>query len=79
MEISKNNSIEDLHLIDRADGVRGHYCIGRHMEKYRHFPTPTWEFWDGDKWSSAGKVYIYEEGIIPLRILADAIRGRHGL
>lgn len=46
-------------LVNRADGVKGHYCIARTVYSY-------WgdyaEFWnEGDKWSSAGEVFIGEE------------------
>jgi hypothetical protein len=60
-----------MYLRDRADGVRGHFCIGRHMEKYRNYPTPTWEYWTGEKWASFGKVYNREEAIAVRESLAN--------
>jgi hypothetical protein len=60
-----------MYLCDRADGVRDRYCIGRHMEKYRHYPTPTWEYWTGEKWSSFGKVYNRENAIAVRESLAN--------
>lgn len=40
-------------VIDRADGVRGHYCVGRQMGPYSKF----WEFYKDGKWCSAGEVF----------------------
>lgn len=44
-----------LELLDHADGVSGHFCIGR-------FRGTFWEFWSdtfqGGSWSSAGTVYV---------------------
>lgn len=36
--------------MNRADGVNGHYCIGRQIDDY-------WEFWNRYEWSSAGEVF----------------------
>jgi hypothetical protein len=43
-------------LIDRADGVKGHYTIGRSKD------GRTYEYWDAgrDLWCSAGTVFDYE-------------------
>ena len=45
-------------LLDRGDGVRGHFCIGKPMEKGSIY----WHFWNdnhnGGGWCSAGSVYI---------------------
>lgn len=44
-------------LIDRGDGVKGHYCIGRLIN-----PSEScWEFWNHGKWLSAGQVFIGQE------------------
>lgn len=62
-----------MKLCDRSDGVRGHFCIGRHMEKYRHYPTPTWEYWNKGEWCSAGELFLTREAAIQQRtILANA-------
>ena len=39
-------------LLDRGDGVKGHYCIGRQTGDYM-------EFWNDKevRWCSAGTVY----------------------
>lgn len=45
-------------LVNRADGVKGHYCIARTVHSY-------WgdyaEFWNKGKWCGAGEVFIGEE------------------
>jgi hypothetical protein len=41
-------------LIDRADGVRGHFCIGRRKAE---FGWEVWEFFNNGKWESAGEVF----------------------
>lgn len=47
-------------LIDRADGVRGHYCIGRSVDMLSH--PSIFEFWnDAHGWCSAGTVYVGEQ------------------
>jgi len=45
-------------IIDRADGVRGHYAIGR---KIKPDGFSCWEFWNKDKWCSAGEVFVRRE------------------
>ena len=47
-----------MKLINRADGIKGHYCIGRPMEA---FNTTVWEFWNKDKWRSVGEVFTCRE------------------
>jgi len=45
-----------IKLCNYADMVKGHYCVGRLIEKGR----PYWEFWNeskGGSWCSAGTVY----------------------
>lgn len=44
-------------LHNRGDGVDGHYCIGRLIDPAK----PYWEFWNQDKWSSAGEVFVGKE------------------
>jgi hypothetical protein len=44
-------------LVDRADSVRGHYCIGRLKWGNQSY----WEFWNKGQWVSAGQVFIGEE------------------
>lgn len=40
-------------IVNRGDGVKGHYCIRRIVE-YDHY-----EMYNGDgKWSTAGTVYV---------------------
>lgn len=43
-------------LIDRADGVKGHYAIGRSKD------GRTYEYWDAgrDLWCAAGTVFDYD-------------------
>lgn len=45
-----------MQLCDRADGVSGHFCIGRYNEAGKF-----WEFYNNGKWCSAGHVYVGEE------------------
>lgn len=66
--------VNGIYLRDRANGCRGVYCLGRHMEKYAHLPSPTWEFWDGSQWTSAGKTYSRLESIV----LRNELLGRMG-
>jgi hypothetical protein len=43
-----------LKIFDRADMVRGHFCIGRMKDD-----RGTWEFWNEKAgWSSAGTVIV---------------------
>lgn len=46
----------DPELRNRADGVRGHYCIGRLMRRN----APYFEFWNYGVWCSAGQVFTDE-------------------
>lgn len=41
----------ELRLYDRADGVKGHYCVGRYNPAGYH------EFWNEDQFCSAGEVF----------------------
>lgn len=41
-------------LLDNADGVRGHYCIGR---THSTLGPPFLEFWNHGSWLSAGEVF----------------------
>ena len=52
-----------MKLIDRADGVRGHFCIGRQVKD-----TIYWEFWNEKEntWCSAGTVYSENEAKIKM-------------
>ena len=43
-------------IIDRADGVKGHYCIGRLIK----VGEPFWEYWNSGSWCSAPTVYVGE-------------------
>jgi hypothetical protein len=44
-------------LLDRADGVKGHYCVGRQVERGGRF----WEFYNKGRWESAGEVFTDRE------------------
>lgn len=44
-------------LVDRADGVKGHFCIGRLIRPNESY----WEFWNSGRWLSAGQVFIGED------------------
>lgn len=41
-----------MQIFDHADGVRGHYCIGRKIGQSIY-----WEFFDKGIWCSSGQVY----------------------
>lgn len=42
-------------ICNRADGVDGHYCIGRHSVEH----GPPWiEFYDKGEWKSAGQLFF---------------------
>jgi hypothetical protein len=42
-----------MRLFDHADGVAGHYCIGRRIGR-----TNFMEFYNHGTWQSAGQVFI---------------------
>jgi hypothetical protein len=42
-----------MELHDYADGVRGHYCIGRRISPDSIY----WEYYNKGKWCSAGEVF----------------------
>lgn len=42
-------------IIDRADGVRGHFAIGRKLNARAKISI--WEFWSKNRWCSAGEVF----------------------
>lgn len=41
-----------MKLFDHADGVSGHFCIGRLISKSRF-----WEFYNKGAWCAAGQVF----------------------
>lgn len=45
-----------MKLCDMGDGVKGHYCIGKPMEKGSIY----WQYWNdhAKEWSGAGTLYI---------------------
>lgn len=45
-------------LIDHADGVKGHFCIGRRI----HVSPDVWEFWNPTGWAGHGKMFSMREG-----------------
>lgn len=51
VEKERNNS--GMQLCNRADGVDGHYCIGRRIDNSIYF-----EYYNDGKWCSAGEVFI---------------------
>lgn len=44
-------------LLDRGDGVRDHFCIGRLIRPGEIY----WEFWNKGRWVSAGEVFVGRE------------------
>lgn len=44
-------------LLDRGDGVRDHFCIGRLIKPGEIY----WEFWNKGRWTSAGEVFVGRE------------------
>lgn len=47
-----------MKLVDRADGVRGHFCIGRRaVTALGDF----WEFYNKGAWVSAGQLFTTRE------------------
>jgi len=46
-----------MKLFDQADGVKGHFCIGR----YKKIEGGFWEFYNNGEWLSAGEVFIGRE------------------
>lgn len=49
--------MKKLRLCDRADGVRGHYCIGRPV---RNCPAFT-EYWNPSGWAGSGYLFTDEK------------------
>jgi hypothetical protein len=47
-----------VRLYDRADGVRGHFCIGREVIPASGLRYH--EFWNAGRFCSAGQVYVGE-------------------
>lgn len=52
-----------MRLFNRADGVDGHYCVGRISSR---FCAPTVEFWNedaktGPQWTAFGTLYASKE------------------
>lgn len=45
-----------LKLFDRADGIHGHYCIGRQIGD-----TTYWEYYNKGMWCSAGQLFTSRE------------------
>lgn len=59
---------DSLRLFDRADGVRGHFCIGRRRS------DGCCEYWNRDGFYSAGEVFTGEKSAkAKLRRLKSAI------
>ena len=44
-------------LLDRSDGVRDHFCVGRLIKPGEIY----WEFWNKGRWVSAGEVFVGRE------------------
>jgi hypothetical protein len=57
--LNKEDVLGDIYVKPASGG----FCIGRHMEKYAHLDCVTWEFWTGNDWASAGKVYCKDEAV----------------
>ena len=49
--------LHDWRLVDRGDGVRGHYCIARTINDGRGEYTAYWND-NADDWVSAGSLYL---------------------
>ena len=75
VRIECDDWLAGMKLCDRADGVRGRFCIGRHMEEYAHLPTPTWEYWNKGEWCSAGELFLTREAAIQQRIILANVKG----
>jgi hypothetical protein len=54
MDTEQKPEIKMIKLYDRADGVRGHFCVGRERNGYH-------EFWTGTKFSGFGHLYTNEK------------------
>ena len=67
-------------LIDYADGVKGHFCLGRPIPP-EHF---YWHFWNdtANDWCSAGSVYVGKDAArakrreVKATMIAHAMEGR---
>lgn len=53
--------MSDPFLVDRADGVRGHYCVARLKDDnatHEFYNDPKGDEWEGrGSWSASGSVY----------------------
>jgi hypothetical protein len=69
---------DELRLCNRADGIDGHYCIGRQTKNHGY-----WEYWNKGKWESVGQLFIGEAVAESVRLvlsrLAAAERERDSL
>jgi hypothetical protein len=52
--MESGNRTAEIRLYDCADGVKGHYCVGRKLDGYS-------EYWTGDGFSGFGKLYTSKE------------------
>lgn len=48
----------EITLCDHADGVAGHFCLGRISPK---LGAPYWEYYFKGEWCSAGELFTKEE------------------
>lgn len=56
-----------MRLFNRADGVNGHFCIGRKINESKNF----YEFYNKGKWLSAGELFTsFEEAFDKLKELS---------
>lgn len=61
-----------MKLLNRCDGVNGHYCIGRYNSSGKYL-----EFYNKNGWFSAGKVFITKKSAIEqLNVLKQLHRVR---
>lgn len=58
-------------LLNRGDGVDGHYCIGRRIDVSGSYSC--WEFWNEGRWLSAGEVFVGADAAMKT---LDQIRAR---
>lgn len=67
--------IAQLKLHDRADGVKGHYCIGRPMRDHPAFT----EYWNPSGWAGSGYLFTDEKLVQSvLDLIAEVERLREG-
>jgi len=64
-----NDGFVEYHILGMADGVKGHYCIGRKNQRGNF-----WEFYNKGKWLSACEVLTKKRAIALIKKLTKIVK-----